>query len=575
MNNSFPKATSLQITLFSLLLLTITGSGCDRSGVKYVDTVLRNGKVVTLDEQLGEQEAMAMSDGRIVAVGSNAEVDKMVGPDTRVIDLDGRLAVPGFIEGHGHFMSIGTAKQILDLRTPATWAGIVSMVEEAAATAEPGEIIRGRGWHQDKWTTPPSPSLEGFPLGHDLSAVSPNNPVILTHASGHASFVNQAALDAAGITNSTPNPDGGEILREANGRAIGLLRETAQDLVDSIDEREQTAEETLAIRKKTAGLAAQDVISKGITTFQDAGVSVSTIDLYRQLIAEGELPVRMWVMIAGGSEDLENKLQAYRTIGEGNDHLTVRGIKLSLDGALGSRGAWMLEPYSDAPQLDGLNLISIDYLKSTAALAKKYDFQLCVHAIGDRANREVLDVYETVFDGDGVDRRWRIEHAQHLNPVDIPRFGELGVIASMQAVHCTSDAPWVPDRIGDKRAEEGAYVWQKLMETGAIVTNGTDAPVEDVDPLASYYSSVTRLMANGKTFYPDQRMSRIEGLKAYTINNAYGGFEDDVKGTLSIGKLGDVVVLSNDILTVPDEALLETKVDYTIVGGQVVYSRNP
>jgi predicted amidohydrolase YtcJ len=280
-------------------------------------------------------------------------------------------------------------------------------------------------------------------------------------------------------------------------------------------------------------------------------------------------------MIRTTNDDLAANLAASRLVGYGDNRLTVAAVKLSIDGALGSRGAWLLEPYEDAPTLTGLNLIPVDDVKETARLALEHNYQLGVHAIGDRANREVLDIFEEALGSvpDGRERRWRIEHAQHLHPADVPRFGELGVIAAMQGVHCTSDGPWVPDRLGDRRSEEGAYVWQKLMQTGAVVTNGTDAPVEDVDPIASYYATVTRRMNNGELFYPDQRMSRLEALKSYTINNAYAAFEEDLKGTLEVGKLADVVVLSKDILSVAEEEILDTKVDLTIVGGKVVYER--
>ena len=563
----------LRVLIAAAAVLGVAACSSDRSD-QSADLILTDGIIVTLEDALGEQQALASRDGRILAVGSNEEIAALADGDTRVINLEGRTVIPGFIEGHGHFMGLGASRMVLDLRTPESWDQIVGMVAEAASTAEPGAWILGRGWHQDKWTAPPSPALEGFPLGFDLAEASPDNPVILKHASGHASFANAAALKAAGITRDTPNPPGGEILRDASGRATGLLRETAQRLVESAYSRENESAASEATMRRAAELAASEVVAKGITTFHDAGVAPTTIDFYRTLADEGALPLRLWVMIAGQSDSLEAMLTKYRTIGYGDGHLTVRAIKLSMDCALGSRGAWMLEPYSDAPDLTGLNLIPVDYVQSTAELARKHDFQLCVHAIGDRANREVLDVYEEVLGSTENDRRWRIEHAQHLNPDEVPRFARLGVIASMQAVHCTSDGPWVPSRIGDDRAEEGAYVWQKLMQSGAIVTNGTDTPVEDIDPVANYYSSVTRRMINGETFYPDQKMTRLEALRSYTINNAIAGVEENDKGTLRPGKLADLVVLSQNILEVPVEEIRTTMVDYTIVGGRVVHERS-
>jgi predicted amidohydrolase YtcJ len=293
------------------------------------------------------------------------------------------------------------------------------------------------------------------------------------------------------------------------------------------------------------------------------------------MVDEGKLGVRLWVMIRASNAALEQNLAKYRMVDYGNGHLTVRAIKHSIDGALGSRGAWLLEPYSDKPDSTGLNTTPVDVIAATAKLALQHDYQLCVHAIGDRANRETLDIFERAFKANPAKRdlRWRVEHAQHLSLADIPRFGRLGVIASMQGIHCTSDAPYVPERLGLKRAEEGAYVWQKLMKSGAVVPNGTDAPVEDVDPIASYYASVSRKTKDGSVFFPDQRMSRMEALKSYTINAAYAGFDDGTRGSLKVGKYADMTVLSKDILTVPEDQIPAARVAYTIVGGKIVYRK--
>jgi hypothetical protein len=327
--------------------------------------------------------------------------------------------------------------------------------------------------------------------------------------------------------------------------------------------------------RKRAILASEECLSKGITSFHDAGSASQTIDLYRKLLNEGKLGVRLWVMISGTNERLAEELPKYRIINEADKHLTVRAIKKLIDGALGPHGAWLLEPYEDMPESAGLNTSSIEDITETARLAIENDFQLCVHAIGDRANRETLNIYEEAFKAhpEKTDTRWRIEHSQHLHRDDIPRFGELGVIAAMQGIHCTSDAPYVLERLGEKRAEEGAYVWQKLMQSGAVVTNGTDAPVEDVDPIASYYSTVSRKLDDGTIFYPDQRMSRLEALRSYTLNNAHAAFEEDIKGSLTPGKLGDITVLSKDIMTIPEDEIPTTEVLYTIVGGKVMYRK--
>ena len=297
--------------------------------------------------------------------------------------------------------------------------------------------------------------------------------------------------------------------------------------------------------------------------------------MLKDMVDNNELGVRLWVMIRAGNDRLRENLTDYRLIGYGNNMLTVRAIKVTIDGALGSHGAWLLEPYDDMPTSVGLNTSPIPRLLVTAQLAAANDFQLCVHAIGDRANREALDVFEASYNATpgNTDMRWRIEHSQHLHPDDIPRFGQLGVIASMEGVHATSDGPWVEAKLGEQRAREGAYVWQDLMQSGAVVTNGTDAPVEDVDPIASYYATVSRMTNQGWKFYPEQAMSRLEALESYTINGAYAAFEENIKGTLTPGKLADITVLSQDILTIPEEEIPTTEVVYTIVGGEIKYQK--
>ena len=540
--------------------------------------ILRNGKIVTLNPSVPMAEALAVRGDRIAALGSNRVSKSWMGPQTRVIDLHGMLAIPGFIEGHGHFTAMGEFRLGLDLREARTWDAIVAQVEGAAKLATPGEWIIGRGWHQSKWDRAPEPSVEGFPMHASLDAVSPNNPVLLTHASGHATFVNQKALEAAGITGATPNPPGGEILKDPQGYPTGLLRETAGRLADQAYSRWQTKRtpaERAAELRKVIDLASYESLSNGITTFEDAGSPLDTVDVLRSMAARQALRLRLWVMLRAPNSELAPALDRYRIIGEGANHLTVRAIKRQIDGALGSRGAWLLDPYTDQPGSSGLNTEDTEDIRRTAELAIEHGYQLAVHAIGDRANRETLDLYEQEFrrHPDQRDLRWRIEHAQHLSSADIPRFAKLGVIAAMQGIHCTSDGPFVILRLGPKRAEEGAYVWQKLIETGAIVGNGTDAPVEDVSPLASFHASVSRRLKDGTVFFPDQRMSREQALRSYTWNNAYAAFEEKVKGSLEPGKLADITVLSRDILTVPEDEILATDVVYTIVGGQVAYQR--
>ena len=542
------------------------------------DLVLRNGKILTLDPAQPEVQAIAITSGRIVARGTNAQIAAQITPATKVVDLGGRLATPGLIEGHGHFTGVGQAKMALNLRDVKAWDEIVSMVAAAAKEAKPGEWIVGRGWHQEKWDKRPTPNVNGFPVHDELSKASPNNPVMLTHASGHASFVNEAALKAAGITKDTPNPPGGDIMKDAAGRPIGLLNERAQGLTREAMAKhlaQRTEEVREAVLQKEIDLAAQEAVTKGITSFQDAGTDAAGIERLKKRAEAGTLPLRLWVMLREGTDRLAVDAPKLRMIGVGDNHLTVRAIKHQIDGALGTRGALLLAPYSDLPSTSGLPTNDPKDLEKQANIAMANGYQMCIHAIGDGGNRIVLDLYEKIFRANPAvkDTRWRVEHAQHIDPADIPRFGKLGVIASMQAVHATSDGPMVPARLGEKRAREGAYVWQSLMKSGAHVSQGTDAPVEDVNPIENFYAAVTRRMKDGKAFYPEQKLSRMEALRSYTVENAYAAFEENLKGQLKTGMLGDITVFSKDIMTVPEEEILKTEIDFTIVGGKVAYQR--
>jgi predicted amidohydrolase YtcJ len=475
-------------------------------------------------------------------------------------------------------MGLGNAKMILDLTRVKDWNEIVTMVGEAAKNAEPGAWIQGRGWHQEKWASPPPGAVEGLPLHIGLSEVSPENPVILTHASGHAGFVNAKAMELAGIDRNTPDPSGGTIVKGPDGEPIGALRETAQRLVrDALQQYldQRPPEQKRADDEKRVELASQDLLSKGVVSFHDAGSDFATIDFFREMAEAKKLPVRLYVMVRRETnEAMDEKLPQYKMTNAYDGHLTVRSIKRQIDGALGPHGAWLLEPYADLPESSGLVLEPVEDIAKTAEIAVKHGFQVNTHAIGDRANRETLDIYEKAFASapeGGKNLRWRIEHAQHIDPADVPRFARLGVIASMQGIHCTSDGPWVLKRLGEERAKSAAYVWRDLIASGAMVTNGTDVPVEDADPIASFYASVTRIMSDGTAFFPEQVMTREEALKSYTLQNAYAAFEEDVKGSLTPGKYADVVVLSKDILTVPPEEIPQAKVLYTIVGGKVLY----
>jgi hypothetical protein len=550
-----------------------------QTAVRPADLVLRGGKIVTVDDRRPEAQAIAVTGDTVTALGSNQDIQPYIGPATRVIELNGALATPGFIDAHAHFTGVGEAARNLRLSTAKDWNDIVRMVAEAARTAKPGEWILGRGWHQEKWSEVPSPNVEGFPLHDALSKASPDNPVWLTHASGHAGFANAYAMKMAEVTKTTADPPGGKILRDTGGNATGLFNERAQGVVGNAlahDRAMRTPAQVEADLRTVIELASRESLSKGITTVNDAGSPPSTIDVMKRVIDEGKLPLRVWMMLRETPDRLAVDMPKYRTVNYGDKRFSVRAIKRAIDGALGSRGAWMLEPYADLPSTSGLNTDTLDDIRQTAELSIKYDYQVAVHAIGDRGNRETLNIYEDTFkkhpEKNSKDLRWRIEHSQHLSAADIPRFGRLGVIASMEGIHCTSDAPYVLARLGPKRAEEGAYVWQKLMKSGAVIANGTDAPVEDIDPIPSFYASVSRKLKDGTVFYPDQRMSRMEALKSYTINAAFAGFDEGIKGSLAAGKLADMTVFSKDIMTVPDDQIPSARVLYTIVGGKVQYT---
>lgn len=559
--------------LFSMVVLLFSCA----PGIEPADMVLTNGKIITLDDNLPEAEALAVKDGMVMAVGSSADIQAYVGESTRIVDLEGMLAVPGLIDAHAHFTGIGETKLALGLTHVNNWDEILSLVEEAVSQAQPGEWILGRGWHQEKWDTTPQPNVDGLPLHDELSRLAPDNPVLLTHASGHSSFANAKAMELAGITRSTPNPPGGEIVKDAQGNLVGVFRETAQSPLREArsqyhEERSQEVKESE--RRRIVELADQECLSKGLTGVHDAGSSFETIDLYKEFVNQGKLGIRLYTMIRESNDRLKEQIADYWIEGLGNYHLTVRSIKLTFDGALGAHGAWLLDPYSDLPTSAGLNTNTIEYTQETARIAIENGFQFNVHCIGDKANQETLNIFEAAFAAhpDKNDLRWRIEHAQHLHPSDIPRFGRLGVIPSMQGIHCTSDGPYVLKRLGEKRASEGAYMWRDLMRAGAVICNGTDAPVEDVDPLPSLYASITRRMPNKELFYPEQKMTREEALRSYTINAAYAAFQENVLGSLEKGKLADITVLSRDIMTIPEEEILQTEVIFTIVGGKILHS---
>jgi predicted amidohydrolase YtcJ len=565
--------------IYSILFccLTVLFVSCD-SKKETVDLIIHNGNIITIDDNKPVVQALAVSNDKIFATGTNKEILSLANSETKVIDLLGKTAIPGLIEGHAHFMSYGYSMMKLRLNNLKNWAEIVTLIEKSIAIAKPGEWIIGRGWHQEKWDKIPTPNVSGYPVNDLLSKVSPNNPVYLTHASGHGIIANNYAMKLAGISPQTPDPLGGLILHDSKGKPTGVFLENADTLIINrhLEYLEALTPEQKLIRKTQAlNLANQGCLKMGITSFHDAGASYKEIDFYKSMVDSKQQKVRLWVMLEEENDILKKSITPYIFKNYGNNRLTIGGIKRYMDGALGSHGAWLIEPYKDLPESRGLNTIDLAQFEETAEIAIQSGLQLCTHSIGDLANRTTLDIYEKVMKkyAQGKDLRWRVEHAQHLHPDDIGRFASLGIIPVMQSVHCTSDGPWVIKKLGEQRSRKGAYVWCSLMDSGAIIANGTDAPVESINPFENYYSAVTRKMSNGQAFYPEQIMTREEALRSYTINPAFAAFEENIKGSLSLGKLADITVLSQNILTVDEEKIADTYVIYTIVGGKILYQQ--
>ncbi len=571
----------LRVTLLCLFIFILMNA-CKPSSPK-ADLLIQNANIYTVSESQPKAEAVAIIGDTIAFVGSNQEAAAWADDHTQLLDLQGKTMTPGWIEGHAHFMGIGENKMNLDLLQVRSYEEMVRQVAEAVRKMKPGEWIVGRGWHQDKWDSLPDPMVKGFPTHQGLSAVAPQNPVYLSHASGHAALANAKAMEMAGIRNISPEApapasvEGGEIVKDPLGNPTGIFNENAMALI-----RSHIPEQSDERNEQVAQLAMQECLENGITSLHDAGESEDIIALYKKLAANGQLKTRLYVMLSSQDTSLlESYFNNGPEIGLHHHFLTIRSIKLYADGALGSRGAWLLNEYADMPGEYGDETTPVERIFEVTLKALQSGLQVCTHAIGDRANREVLDQYEKAFQqvpDRAENTRFRIEHAQHLSAQDIPRFAQLGVIPAMQAIHMSSDRPWAIDRLGQARIEEGAYVWRKLLDSGAIVVNGTDAPVEPINPIASFYASVTRKTLQGTPeggYEASQKMTREEALRSYTLFPAFSAFEEEIKGTIAPGKLADFTVFSQDLMQVPEAQLLNTRVDLTIVGGKIVYERKP
>ena len=560
----------------SFLLIT----ACKGTVQESATLLIFGGNIYTVDDTRPMVEAVAVKDNTILFAGSLAEAEQYKNDKTQLLDLNGKTMTPGLIEGHGHFMGLGYNELNLDLNNTTSYQEIVDAVAERVKTAEPGEWITGRGWHQSKWTEMPSETVNGFQTHDLLSAVSPDNPVYLGHASGHAGFANAKAMEIAGLMEldkegiSKFEVEGGEVMRDAMGRPTGIFNELAQSLITK-----HIPENTPAKDIKAFEMAVAACHKNGITGFHDAGIGRETIALYEEMKAKDKMKIRLYGMLTGGDKELLNEWYKKGPMVDADNLLTIRSVKLNCDGALGSRGAWLLEAYTDRPGHFGHETLPMNFVEETAIDGLQYGFQVCSHAIGDRANREVLDRYESAFTELpqlATDHRFRIEHAQHLHPEDIPRFAQLKVIPAMQAIHMSSDRAWAIDRLGEQRIKEGAYMWQSLLKSGIPIVNGTDVPVEPLNPIASFYASVTRKTLQGtpdEGYEPAEKMTREQALRSYTLDAAYGAFEEGIKGSITVGKLADFTIYNQDLMKVAEKELLNTEIAMTIFGGEIVYTK--
>jgi hypothetical protein len=533
------------------------------------DLVLTNGNVYTVDNARPVVSAIAVRAGRILFVGSDAEARALAKPSTTVIDLHGATVVPGITDAHAHLLGLGTTLQRVNLAGSSSYDEVIGRVKAWAKDVRPGQWIQGRGWDQNRWPT------KEFPTHDALSRAFPNNPVVLTRIDGHALLANARAMELAHVSASTADPAGGRIIRTSSGAPAGVFVDNAQGLI-----ARAIPAATRADKRKAILVAIAESNRWGLTGVHDPGEDAETISIYEELARAGDYNLRNYVMLSDPGEPTSASAQRNPYIQHGpqsalyDGHLWIRAIKLYADGALGSRGAALLAPYSDEPSNSGLLVSRPEHIRAWADWALRHGFQINVHAIGDRGNRIVLDAFDSALKNfPKADHRFRIEHAQVISQQDIPRFARLGVIPSMQATHQTSDMRWAENRVGPQRIR-GAYAWRSLLNTGVIIPNGTDFPVEEVNPLLTFHAAVTRQdptnwPAGG--WYPEQKMTREEALQSMTIWPAYAGFQETMLGSLTPGKYADFVVLDRDIMHIPDTEILSTRVTSTWIGGKRVY----
>ncbi|MFQ5750891.1 MAG: amidohydrolase [bacterium] len=553
--------------VFSVFIL-LTLMGCT---TQKADFVLKNGIVYTVDDKNPKAQAVAITGDKIIAVGSNAEIEKLMTPGTRVIDLKGKTVVPGFIDSHYHYMGVGNREFHLNLDGTKSYQEFLDKVKAEVAKKSKGEWVTGRGWIEEDW-----PSKK-FPTREDLDKIAADNPVMLRRADGHAAVVNSLALKIAGISKETTNPQGGQILRNKyTGEASGILLDRAMGLVS----RHMPPDTSIEMMRKYAKKANDLAIAYGLTQVHDMGTNWRTVDLWKDMYEKGELKIRLYTCIRGPGEDADRLLTEGPQIGLFNHRLTVRSIKITQDGALGSRGAALLQPYSDA-ETSGFLIHKDEEIYPTIKKALENGIQIMIHAIGDRANRDVLDLYEKALQEVPADKRankdprFRIEHAQIVALDDMPRFAKSGIIPSMQPSHAIGDLHFAVRRLGLDRMTEG-YAWRTFIDLGCEIPGGSDAPVEEGNPMIEFYAAAVRRDTTGFTaegWHPELKMTREEALKSMTLWGAKAAFEENIKGSIEAGKLADLVVLDRDLMTEPEERLFDIKVLMTVIGVEVVYEQ--
>jgi predicted amidohydrolase YtcJ len=559
----------MKLLLITVSVLLLSLMPAPQRAQSTADIVFKNGNVYTANDNAPAAQAIAVKADRIVFVGTNAAAEKFIGKDTRVVDLNGNTVLPGFTDSHQHLSGVGQREMTLNLENTSSLADLLAKLKERVDQTKPGDWVTGRGWIETHWEP------AAFPTRWDLDKVSPNNPVILGRADGHGAVANTAALKLAGVDKDTPNPFGGEISKDKqSGEPNGMLLDAAQGLV-----RRRVPPTTPEEAERAVVLGVKRDIELGWTQIQDAGGSYADVDIFKKLYTAGTIKLRIYKAVYGPGPNATRLINEGATVGAFGNRFTLRTIKVVSDGALGSRGAALLAPYSDMPDTFGFLTVKAEELRPMLIDALRKGIQVETHAIGDRANRFILDEYETALkavpasERKVAEPRWRVEHAQIVNPADIPRFAKLGIIPSMQPSHAIGDLFFAPKRLGIERLA-GAYAWQSFIKSGVVVPGGSDAPVERGEPMIEFYAAVARKDQkgfSGEGWHLEEAVTREQALKMFTIWPAYAAFEEKLRGTIEVGKLADLTILSADIMKIPELEILKTRCVMTVINGEIVH----